>query len=128
MRLVPDFSEAKDFDPIPDGTYTANITDWELKTSQKGAQYVSWTLTTTGAEGDLAQFNGRKVWHNTMLSGPGSGMLKQMYKNITSKDIDADFDTEELMGQQCIIDLATETNQMTGEPRKTPTVKAIRGM
>ena len=81
--LLPDFSEAVDFDDaqIPPGVYKARVDSWEKKTSKKGEDYLSWKLVIFGAEGDLVRQNNRPVYMITMLRGPGAGKLKELLKS-----------------------------------------------
>ena len=100
--ITPDFSEAND-KVIEVGLYNTRITKTDLKTSQAGNQYVQWTLDIFGAEGDYAQFNNRKVWHNTMCSGTAAGMLRKFVKAATGEDPTAKFDSDDLIGREIAV-------------------------
>lgn len=97
MALVtPDYTDAQD--QIEPGEYFTRITKCEQKTSQKGSQYLNWTLETFNE--DDSKNNGRMVWYTTMLEGRGAGMLKQFIKTITGEEPGAKFDTDEMIGKE----------------------------
>lgn len=91
------FSEAgeeKSFEPAPRGTYVLIVTDGEVRESgpqskKPGAEMINWELTI--AEGD---YEGRKVWTNTMCEGKGVFFLKQLLSATGKFEIDDDLDFE----------------------------------
>lgn len=109
MLVNPDFSETQD--PLTAGEYPVRVTGVDQKTSQKGAPYLRWELTTFNSAD--SKNDGRKVWHTTMLAGPGAGMLKGFYKVCTGEDLDGNFDTEQLLGKEFIAIVAIDDNGYT---------------
>lgn len=104
MSLVtPDFSETQD--PIQPGEYQVRVSGVEQRESKSGTPYLRWELTTFGSEDP--KNDGRKMWHTTMLAGPGAGMLRQFYKVCTGEKLEGSFDTEQLFGKEftAIVDL-----------------------
>lgn len=126
-QVVPDFSEAVEAAPIPDGVYSARVIGSEIKTSRAGNDYVKWKLQVFGAEGDLTPINNRVVYHNTMLAGPGSGILKSFQKAIVGRVIEAGFDTDEFLGKEAQVTLVTTLDD-NGEKRLWPEVKAVKAL
>lgn len=124
MALVePDFSESVDKAIIP-GTYNARIQQAEVKTSQAGNKYVKWTLSIFGCEGDSSVYNNRYVWHNTMLTGRGAGMLKKFVKAATGEEPQGAFDTDALVGRELSITLKERLND-DGTVSDYPDVAAV---
>lgn len=121
--IEPDFSESTD-KPIEAGTYNARIMSSEVRTSQAGNQYVKWKLSLYGCEGEYACFNNRYVWHNTMLTGRGAGMLKKFVKAATGAEPTVPFDTDSLVSKEVSLVLVPGTDQQ-GNPSDWPEVKAV---
>lgn len=97
LLVTPDFSESQD--DIQPGEYAVQITGVEQKTSKAGSPYLRWELSTIGESNP--KNNGRKIWHTTMLSGKGAGMLKRLYQVATLNEMpQGAFDTEQLLGRQ----------------------------
>jgi hypothetical protein len=64
---------AKDFEPLPPGTYLLRVLNGELFSSrQRGTP--GFKLTCEVAEGE---FEGRYVWHDVWLTGPALPMAKR---------------------------------------------------
>lgn len=124
--ITPDLSEAVETTGVVPGVYSARVTDLELKVSKAGGQYIKWTLTIFGAEGELTRFNNHKVWYNTMLSGKGAGMLKGFYKACKNKDFAGGaFNWSTLTGSEVSVTLVEGKDQQ-GQPSGYPEVKAIK--
>lgn len=72
--LEYDDSEAVEFDnsPVPDGDYTLQLVDFRTKKSQKGNPMVTWEFKIV----EDANFNERRIWHDTVTTGRGAGMFK----------------------------------------------------
>ena len=121
--ITPDFSEASD-QPIQAGTYNARILKSEQRTSQNGNDYIKWTLSLFGCEGEYAALNNRYVWYNTMLSGRGASMLKKFVKAATGETPPAEFDTDSLVGKEVCLVLVPGVDQQ-GNPSDYPDVKAV---
>lgn len=124
--ITPDFSEAVEFAPLPNGTYKTRVVGAEIKTSQAGNQYVNWKLSVFGAEGDLEQHNNSSIFHSTMISGRGAGMLKSFVKAATGEEPTGQFDTEALIGREVEVTVETGINPLTGETKRWPDVKGVR--
>lgn len=126
--ITPDFSESSDA-PWQEGIYNARIEEATVKTSQKGNQYVRWTMSVFGAEGDYAKFNNRKVWHNTMLSGRGAGMLKKFIKAATGEVLaeGQGLDTDALIGREVALTI-TQGFDQDGNVSDYPEVKAVNSV
>ncbi len=124
--ITPDLSEAVEQAAVVPGVYSTRVTALELKTSKAGGQYIKWTMTIFGAEGELARFNNHKVWHNTMLSGKGAGMLKTFYKACKNEEFAGGaFDWSTLVGSE-VSTTIVEGKDQTGQPSGYPEVKAIK--
>lgn len=122
--ITPDYTEAADFELVPEGTYNTRITKAELKTSQAGNQYVNWTLDIFGAEGEAEKLNNRKLWHITMCSGAAAGRLKQFIKAVTSEE-PSEFDTDALIGHECQVTVA---HRVDPQGEKRTDIKAVRAL
>ncbi len=124
-EISVDLSEAVEFEVIP-GVYSARITGQERKVSQKGTPYIKWELTVFGAEGALAKVNNSKAWTNTMLAGPGAGLLKSFYKAATGEDFTGtSFNPEALLSKEVSITVVEGKGQ-DGQPNGYPEVKAVK--
>lgn len=123
-EISVDLSEAVDLTVVP-GIYPARITNAEVKPAKSGGNYIKWEMTIFGAEGDLARFNNHKVWHNTMTSGKGAGMLKTFYKAATGAELTGGLDTDALLGKEVNLTLA-EGKDQNGQPSGYPEVKAVK--
>jgi len=125
MKITPDFSEAsEDLGSLPDGTYKTRIVEVEPKQSAKGNSYLKWKLQVFGGEGDIARYNNWPVFYNTMLEGPGSGMLKKFLKCAMNEEVAGEFDSEMLLGREIEVTVQTGKDEM-GRNRKWPDVKAV---
>jgi len=129
--ITPDFSEAMDLDnPVTPGVYKTRITKAEMKKANKtGADYVSWKLDIFGAEGSLATFNNRVVFHNTMIDGKGSDGLRKLFKAATGEELQSgqSVDTEVILGREIEVTLATRV-MPDGTVSAWPDVKAVRAI
>ncbi len=100
--IQPDFSEA--IADLAAGDYAVRVAGSEVKTGQKnGTPYVRWTLETFGK--DDQTLNDRKIYHNTMLTGKGTGMLKQFLKALgyDPEVLPKDWETEDAHGKEMIV-------------------------
>lgn len=116
---TPDFSEtAEDITP---GEYQVRITGVTEKTSQAGNTYLKWTLDTINEQDP--KNNGRKMWHNTMLSGKGVIMLKRFWDAATGgADMGDQFDSEQLLGKELSVTINLNDRGYT----EVKAVKAIQ--
>jgi hypothetical protein len=115
MNITPDFSEAVEQNTVvAPGLYKARVEAVEQKTSKAGNNYLQWTMGIFGAEGDQARFNNHKLWHNTMLSGKGAGILKDF---LTATIGEArQFQTDEVLGKEVSV-MVKNTVMENGNPR-----------
>lgn len=128
MNITPDFSEAVELSgTIPDGVYTVRITDAEMRESKAGNKYINWTLQIYGAPGDFAKYNNWTVFHRTMVSGRGAGMLRDFVKAATGEVPTGSFDTDTLLGHEVQVTLKTGKTP-EGEDSRYPDVKAIKSV
>lgn len=125
-NITPDFSEAVEATPIPDGVYNARITEAKVEKAKKsGDAFLKWKLTIFGAEGDAAKYNGWPVFYNTMIGGKGAGMLKTLIKAATGVEPAGAFDTDELLGKEVTLTLK-QRMQEDGTPAAWPDVKSVK--
>lgn len=77
--LPVDTSEAIEFDnsPFEEGTYTLKLTGARGRTSQAGNPVVTWEFTVMSGDAE-----GRKVWHDTVTTGAGSGMFRAVINSF----------------------------------------------
>lgn len=126
--LTPDLSEATELGDgvMPPGVYKARVTGMEKKESKNipSTPYIKWTLTIFGAEGELTKYNNWKVYHNTMLSGKGTGITKAFVKACTGQELEGAFNFALLNGAELQITVA-EGKPYNGEPAKFPEVKKV---
>lgn len=125
--ITPDLSEAVEVDgSVPPGVYTARVTAFEVKNSKSsGDQYLKWTLTIFGAEGEAAKYNNWKVFYNTMTKGKGAGMLKSFYKACLSKELTGAFAPSALIGAEISATLRQGKNA-DGSPSKYTEVQSVK--
>jgi hypothetical protein len=123
-QISVDLSEAIDLTVVP-GVYPARITGAEVKAAKNGGNYIKWEMTIFGATGELERFNNHKVWHNTMTSGKGAGMLKTLVKAATQAELSGSLDTDALLGKEVNLTLV-EGKDQNGQPSGYPEVKAVK--
>ena len=127
-QITVDLSEAVELASVPPGVYPARISGAEVKATKAGTgNYIKWEMTIFGAEGELTRFNNSKVWHNTMTSGKGAGMLKQFVKAATGEELSGGLDTDTLLGKEVSLTLA-EGKDQHGQPSGYPEVKAVKAL
>ena len=114
----PDYSEAFD-SPVP-GSYRVMVSGWEEKTSQKGAKYLSWKLTIK----DHAKYTGAVLFHRTMLSGKGAGILKSFLRSADTSYNDGGFDPQSFVNKELVVTIKQGTMQ-DGSPSKYPEVVSV---
>lgn len=79
--IMPDFSEVRP--PVEDGVYQVVIAEskvdkWTGKEGKKDTYYIGWTFDTINEKDE--KNNGRKIFHNTPITGPGAFKLQDLYK------------------------------------------------
>lgn len=112
--------ETGGFDPIPNGTYLAKVTDAEIRESgpaakNPGAQYINWEFTIQEGE-----HQGRRQWLNTSLLPQALFGLKGLLAatgKYTQEQIDAelDFELEDVFGSD--VKIVVSTREYDGEKR-----------
>jgi len=127
MQITPDFSEVVEQTPIPTGVYKARITEWKAKTSQKGNAYLNWKLQLFDCEGEASKYNGRILFHMTMLGGARGDDMKKFCKAALGEiPVDwAAFQEDELISREVEISVVPELQQ-DGTPSDWSKVKAVR--
>lgn len=126
--ITPDLSEAIELTGPTAGTYSARVSDLELKTSKSSpAQYIQWSLVIFGAEGDASRFNNWKLTYRTMTSGKGAGMLKSFFKACTGEELTGQYDFGQLVGKEVSVTVVDGKNQ-DGSPSGYPEVKAVKSL
>lgn len=120
MPLIEtDFSEAKTFELLPVGDYNVRITDSALKKSQRtGNSYIAWTFEIFNSPTG----NGRRLWCNTTFHGKGAGMLKSLIDaTLLQNFAGGAFNTDLLMGKECVANIKHEPKQDGSGFRETIT-------
>ncbi len=100
---------------LPDGTYACVVDGIpELKESQGGNEYISWTLKV-----DSGKYKGRKVWHNTSLQPQALWNLRNMLEamGIQVEDGAMDLELDEFEGQAVGVIVVNEKYEGKDRPR-----------
>ena len=128
--ITPDFTEAVEASndgPMPEGEYTVRVSGVENKVSQAGNPYLNWKLTVFGMEGDLSRYNNWPIFHRTMLTGKGSGILKSFLK-ATAPDYDGgELDTDDILGAEVAVTIKHKVDT-DGSISRWPDVKGVRAL
>jgi hypothetical protein len=126
MEITPDFSEAPENTPVPEGVYKARITDVEQQTAKtSGAPMLNWKLQIF--DSDVEGTNNRVLFHRTMVTGKGAFMLRDLLKATgTQVEKGQSFNAQELLGKEVQVAVAARIDNRTGEQSPFPEVKAIR--
>jgi hypothetical protein len=106
---VIDFSQVSDsFEPLPEGTYAAVLTEVEKKTAKSGNDYLSFTYSM------VDDYEGRKAWGNYTLVPQSLWVLKQalVALGVPRNELGGQMTTEELVelciaqvGNSCRVEL-----------------------
>lgn len=122
-NLMPNYSEAVESTPIPAGEYNARVVGYEIKESAKGDKYISWRLQIFNSE--VENTNDRSLFHVTMLSGKGAGILKSFLKACLGHDGSEGFDPENCLGAEVAV-YCKDRFDNEGNRRDLPEVKNVR--
>ncbi len=122
MIVKPDFSEIKE--DVGPGTYKGVIKNAEVKDWPNGGKYINWEIETVGEK--EPKNNGRRIFHKTSTSGKGAFMLQQFYKAATGASLTGEFDTQQLLGKQVVVDVIDGVRN--GEPTGYTEVKKVRSI
>jgi len=100
-----------EFTPLPVGSYTARVEKVEQRLGKDSGQpYVAWTFTLTEPG-----FEGRKAFLNTTLQKKGLFALKRCLLALGWDEDELqgeiDFDTEDLIDQECTVVLVPAKDQ-----------------
>lgn len=110
---------ADGFEPLPKGTYDAEVTDCSDETAGEeakhpGSTYIKWEFTITEEE-----YVGRKVWLNTSLTEKALPVFKGVLRGLgyTDEEMNAmsEFDPDEQLGRQCRVVVTIGKNPKTDE-------------
>lgn len=124
MQITPDFSEAvESSNVITPGLYKARVEGVEQKTSKAGAPYLKWTMSIFGAEGNNARYNNFKLWHTTMLSGKGAGILRDFLTATLGEA--RQFQTDEVLGKEVSVLVKIRRLEDGKEVNDVGSVKAL---
>lgn len=103
-RLNVNLKEAESRKALPDDTYLCKVLSISGVKKGPKANYVEVVFDVVDGE-----FEGRKIYHNLMVSGKGAGMFVEFWNKLmgTEYDVDdledLDIDTDEVVGQECRI-------------------------
>lgn len=121
MLITPDFSQAAE--EITPGTYQVRVVDVKPGEWKTGTKHLAWTLETTN-ETD-AKNNGRRLFHRTPSEGKGVFRLQQFYKALTGETLTGAFDTEQLLGKECVV-VVVDSRDKEGNLTGYVEVSAVR--
>lgn len=116
--ITPDFSETKD--RVEAGVYKVRVVgskvdQWAGKDGKPPTVYIGWTLETFGEVEE--KNNGRKIFHNTPINGPGAFRLKDFYKAAMGEECAGAFDREMLLSKEVeitVVDGKDKQGALTG--------------
>ena len=116
-KVRVDFSQAKEFEAIPAGSYPMVLDETEVREGSGEYPYVNWTFKI-----ETGEFAGRKQWLMTSLSPKATWNLKAALRALgeTSPDLDSDtfeMDPDDYLGHRVIGNVIQETykNQLTNK-------------
>lgn len=105
-ELTPTVEE---FTALPDGTYAANITGSEWRTSAAGHEYVSVEFTLTD------QHAGRKIWENLNLRHPKEDVVERARRTASDLAVALGMrglqEPEDLLGHNLKIKVGPNKNE-----------------
>lgn len=122
MLITPDFTDVAE--EITAGTYKVRVKKGDVKEWPNGGQYVNWELETFGET--EPKNNGRRVFHKTSCSGKGAFMLQKFYRAATGQPLSGQFDTEQLVGKEVVVEVVDGKDRQTGAPTGYTEVKSVR--
>lgn len=111
MFVTPDFSKVQD--RVEAGNYRVRIVDsktgtWEGKDGKPSTSYIMWTLETFGEAVD--KNNGRRIFHNTAVEGPGAFRLADFYRAAMGEECSGRFDRSMLHSKELEITVGPQKN------------------
>lgn len=114
-QIMPDFSEAMDFGPIPELVYEAEIVQVDLDQSDSGTKYIEVQFKLYGPVAEQNKVDKRQIIRNFMLTGKGTGFTKNMLLPAVGIPEAAFRDTQMLIGKR--VKVATVNETYDGETR-----------
>lgn len=124
MLVKPDFTEVQD--EVTPGTYKVIIKKGDLKSYESGTQYVQWELETFGESEQ--KNNGRKIFYKTPAEGTAAFKLQRFYRAVTGQALTGQFDTEQLVGKQCEVEVVDGVSRQTGEKTGFTDIVKVRAV
>ncbi len=123
--IVPDFTDVKD--AVEAGIYKCRVVghkldQWQGKDGKRDTPYVAWTHETY--EEAEEKNNGRKIFHNTPIAGPGAFRLKSFFKGVMGEELAGEFDPTMLYGRMCEVTIGQQ--KTNPEFTEVKTVKPIQ--
>lgn len=110
--------EGGNFTPLPAGVYHARLKDVQVRDSKSSdSQYWAWEFECVDDD-----YSNRRLWVNTSLLPQAQFKLKEVF---TAFGVDADTDTDELIGEIVRLQV-TETTIQAGEKKGQPTNEVKR--
>lgn len=113
MRV--DFSKAekaKDYEPIPSGTYEMKVTAVEEKAGDKGT-YWELTLEVQGGE-----YDGKEVKDRLFFTPKALSRVKLVYSHLAGVDLadsESDIETDDLLGCKGMVAVGVEEREHNGK-------------
>jgi len=104
-------SEAKSFDPIPEGMYLCSIEKAKPKSTRKGQAMLNVCYNVE--DGD---YTGQKIFTNVMLEGAGAGFGAALLKAVKI-DPTEDFEPDDLIGKELMVTVGIKIREDNGEPQ-----------
>lgn len=87
---------------------SSKVGQWPGRDGRSPTTYIAWTMETFGE--DLAENNGRYVFHNTPIEGKGIFRLKNFFKAALGEELTGEFDRTSLYGRELQIVIAPQKN------------------
>lgn len=120
--VMPNFDNVQD--RVGEGIYKARIIDskvdtWTGKDGKPNTTYIGWALETFNETEE--KNNGRRIFHNTPIEGPGAFKLQDFYRAATGMECTGSFDRTILYGTEVELTIGPQKNR----PEYTE-VKAVK--
>ena len=92
--------EDREFELIPEGTYTVKIETVDVKNTAKGDEM--WVLKMNIEEGN---FKNRKLLTNLVFNDGGYGNIKKLYSALFGTKLPANCETTDIIGEVVSVDV-----------------------
>ncbi|MEW6557195.1 MAG: DUF669 domain-containing protein [Elusimicrobiota bacterium] len=107
MRVRDDFSQAGQFDLIPQGTYRVEVAKVKLKETDEGNEYYAWDFVITSGE-----YEGRHLFLNTSRLPQALFRLQQLLQCLGFSAAGIyEWDTDEVRGRELQVKVTHEMYQ-----------------